>query len=120
MLVFGGVNGFLRRWKPCQTSATFGKEEIHLLMTQLRGEIAAELREMHRRELNNFSLQCLNEMRVLGRFPNGWAFLENDDLFGCFFWGEDWENPLQNIFNTIYRGYEFTIWKFKINHHELN
>ena len=37
-----------------------------------------------------------------------------------FFGGEDWENPLQNIFITIYRGYEFTIWKFKINHHELN
>lgn len=28
-----------------------------MLMTQLRGEIAAELRQMHRQELNNFSLQ---------------------------------------------------------------
>ena len=35
-------------------------------MTQLRGEIAAELREMHRRELNNFSLQCLNEEFLAG------------------------------------------------------
>eukprot|EP00435_Cladocopium_sp_Y103_P050332 s653_g15.t1 len=33
------------------------QEETHMLMTQLRGEIAAELRQMHRQELNNFSLQ---------------------------------------------------------------
>ena len=35
------------------------QEETHMLMTQLRGEIAAELRQMHRQELNNFSLQKL-------------------------------------------------------------
>ena len=39
------------------------QEEVHLLMTQLRGEIAAELREMHRRELNNFSLQIKHMMQ---------------------------------------------------------
>ncbi|CAK9075528.1 Autoinducer 2 sensor kinase/phosphatase LuxQ [Durusdinium trenchii] len=32
-------------------------EEMHLLMTQLRGEITAELRAMHRQELTNLSLQ---------------------------------------------------------------
>ena len=34
-------------------------EEMHLLMTQLRGEITAELRAMHRQELTNLSLQTL-------------------------------------------------------------
>ncbi|CAE7328773.1 barA [Symbiodinium natans] len=33
------------------------EEESHLLMTQLRGEIAAELRALHSRELANFGLQ---------------------------------------------------------------
>mmetsp|Transcript_32103 Transcript_32103/g.73915 ORF Transcript_32103/g.73915 Transcript_32103/m.73915 type:complete len:407 (-) Transcript_32103:218-1438(-) len=38
------------------------EEESHLLMTQLRGEIAAELRTLHSKELANFGLQLKHMM----------------------------------------------------------
>ena len=48
-----------------------------MLMTQLRGEIAAELRQMHRQELNNFSLQKLGD---------GSRYMYN--LVLCYFGGD--------------------------------
>ncbi|CAL1134704.1 unnamed protein product, partial [Cladocopium goreaui] len=51
---YGDDSSFLRKVLQEQLGCL---EETHMLMTQLRGEIAAELRQMHRQELNNFSLQ---------------------------------------------------------------